>query len=421
MARVANFGAETQSATNGVEALWSGAGATLEGTIVRTGLQSLKVTSTTGTRQGIILAWRTAAGTGPYYVRFPIYIGTTPTGDNTIGVFSSGTAISSAVTTNIILTSTRTLKLQYVNGSSAFVDVGSPSSALNTGQWYEIFMKFDNTGGAGAGIVEAKIDGNAAFASASNATFLGNVQAFRCGTNMSAGADTTGVVYFDDITINDSAAGTGQTDYPTLGEKLAFARPTGAGDNAAEVGTASSINEVPVTDTSTGSSDRIELQTTTSIGDYNMTDTATLSIGATDTITMVAPLARVAGATSTATNYTTRIKSAASGTVNASSSQAVSTATLSTMPSSNVAFINLHIAHTDPTTSSAWTPTGTNSIDNMQIGVATTDGNPDVYCTWLGAYVGYVPNNTPVPGPQTLNNYQFIKVGDGMSVSEKIK
>jgi len=223
---------------------------------------------------------------------------------------------------------------------------------------------------------------------------------------------TTADIYIDDLCVNDSAAGGNCNTWPG-GSKLVLALPTGAGDFAAEVGTASSINEIPPSNNSTGSSDRIELQTTTSKADFAMTDSGTLGIGSGDTIVSTYGLVREAEATSGTTNYTLRLKSAASGTVVASASVDGGTNAIRTNPG-GTAFALLFVTYVDPTTGVAWTPTGTNSIDNMQYGAATTDGSPDTWVLWLGLYIEYIPaapsNITVTPGTLALVTATFAPV-----------
>jgi len=54
--------------------------------------------------------------------------------------------------------------------------------------------------------------------------------------------------------------------------------------------------------------------------------------------------------------------------------------------------------------------------DGFQIIVDTAGGPAS---EWQG-YLAFGDEPAP-PGPFTLNNYQFVRVGDGMSCSEKIK
>ncbi|MEK7071553.1 MAG: hypothetical protein AAB943_01290, partial [Patescibacteria group bacterium] len=47
-------------------------------------------------------------------------------------------------------------------------------------------------------------------------------------------------------------------------------------------------------------------------------------------------------------------------------------------------------SYTDPTTTVAWTVTGTNSLANMQVGVTAIDADPDMNITSISAVVEYV-------------------------------
>lgn len=212
--------------------------------------------------------------------------------------------------------------------------------------------------------------------------------------------DTDEKKTFDDIAINNTS-GSVNNSYPGEGN-IVVALPTGAGDNAATTGIFSYINEVPPSDTATSGSTMIELDANPTIGDYNMTDSATLGIDSYDTINAIAPIARIREETAGTSNYTLRIKSAAAGTTTSSSSLDAGNATPRTNPSGTTAFANVFISETDPTTGVAWTPTGTNSIDNMQVGVGTTDGTPDTWCLTLAAMIEYV--NGAAPPPSTIKS-----------------
>jgi hypothetical protein len=265
---------------------------------------------------------------------------------------------------------------------------GSDSSALSNNTWYRLEMSYNRTTGALVGYIDG-----VSFASGSTITGA-DANMVRMGMIDNAAGDESSEFNFDDIAINDSAGSTTQTGLPGEG-RLVIALPTGAGDNAADTGNASMINEIPPSDTATSGSTMIELDTTTSIGDYAMTDSSTLGIDSYDTITLVDVLARVREEAAGTSNYTLRIKSASGGTTTSSSSVDAGNATPRTNPSSTTAFQIKLVSTLDPTTGIAWTPTGTNSIDNMQCGAATTDGTPDIWVLWLGAYVEWVDQAAP--------------------------
>lgn len=376
MARLFSSGFELNTDTSGMEfSTVSVSGGGVNSSVVRSGSYSMNIVASGGARY---CQYQFPNAQGAYYLRTYINFSVFPIGSTTtIAVFESAT-------------STRKLSVRCTSSSGQLTlyneedgaQVGSNSATLSTGTWYMLELFIDTTTLSSTS-VEAKIDGTS-FASGT-IDLLANVQYFRLGTY---GTDASIDIYYDDVALNDTS-GSSETGYPGEG-KLVLALPTGAGDNAADTGIYSYINEIPPTDTATSGSTMIELDTTTSIGDYNMTDSATLGIASPDTIKFVAPMARVREETSGASNYTLRVKSASGATVSSSSSVDAGNTTPRTNPSGGTAFANRHVVYLDPTTGVAWTATGTNSIDNMQVGVATTDGNPDTWVLWLGAYIEYV-------------------------------
>lgn len=212
MARLYVTGFELNSTTSGIEQnTWSGAGATIQTGTVRTGTYAMKATSSSGTRQGTVVQFAGSTSNGPYFARFYLNIGTLPSVTNVIFVASSGAGIGSTIQAYISLTSTGTLLLFY-NNAGTLTQIGSASSALSTNTWYRIEFKFDKSGGNGANIVEGQLNGSA-FATASNLTVQSGILSLRFGTNLNVNTDTAGIIYFDDIALNDST-GASQTGYP---------------------------------------------------------------------------------------------------------------------------------------------------------------------------------------------------------------
>jgi hypothetical protein len=79
------------------------------------------------------------------------------------------------------------------------------------------------------------------------------------------------------------------------------------------------------------------------------------------------------------------------------------------------------VTYQDPD-SAAWTLT---TLDSMQIGYKLTQdgtGTRQIQVSSVSAIVDYTPYvATDMPYATRINNYAFVKVGDGMSVSEKIR
>lgn len=400
MARQYTSGAEWQSNTDGVEITYgySGtAGRAIDTTTIDGGLASYKFTGSvvdSNFNARYVLAADAAMWTKIriYFTAFPTVL------DSAILQHLDATDTTWRAT--IAIKSDGTLVLQRGNIGAA--QIGSPSSALSLNTWYTIELKSED--GHGSAEIEARLN-NSVFASETNAaTFNAGVIYFGCCNN--AGGE---VFYIDNIAVNNNAAGGNETAYPTAG-KVVLAKLTGAGDNAATSGVYSYANEVPPSDTCTASgTDMLELDTTTTIGDYNVTNSSTLGIDSYDTITLIEPIIRVREETSGASNYALRIKSAASGTVSESSLVDAGNTTVRTNPTGTVAFTNRLVSYTDPTTGVAWTPTGTNSVDNMQIGVKTTDGNPDIWVPNLAALIEYADGTAP--GGSTNHFLSILGVG----------
>lgn len=387
MARLYTDGAELNTNADGFEitSTDTGTACTIQSTVKRSGNYAWQAYANVAFES--YFQFVASPSDNQHFARTYIRIEAAPTATTRIARFLE-TGISQRVCAR--LKSDMTLILTEADGTQ----IGSPSAALSLDTWYRLEMTYDNNDPVSTSAL--LLDGTT-IASTTTGTTIDGVNAWSWGN---IDGDTTLDIFFDDLAVNDTT-GTAQASYPGEGS-VVLALPTGAGDNAATTGVYSYINEIPPTNTATSGSTMIELDTTTSIGDYAMTDSSTLGIGSSDTITLVAPIARVREETSGTSNYTLRVKSASGGTTVASSSLDAGNATPRTNPSGTVAFANKFVSYTDPTTSAAWTPTGTNSIDNMQVGAATTDGTPDVWVLWLGAHVEYVP---ATPGGATYPGY----------------
>lgn len=387
------LGPAWQSATSGVEWETTTGSPTINTTSPVSGAADLKV-NPTATTAFITHTYTTTGSATDRYMTFKFKIVSAVGGLTAIALFRDNTNGNVII---LRLNSNNTLELW---DEQAGVQRGSDSSALTTNTIYQLGLRYNR----GAGTCEATIDGVSFASGAASATLDANI--FRLGAIDSATCD----LRFGSVIINDSS-GSANTGYAPVTALVGIAIPTGAGDNAAEVGTASSINEVPPSDTVTSSANRVELQTTTSIGDYAMTDASGVGIGVSDRILGISVLARIRESAAGTSNYTLRIKSASGGTTTSSASvDGGDGTTVRTNPSSTTAFGNSLISQTDPTTGVAWTPTGTNSVDNMQVGVATTDGNPDIWVATLAAMIVYVP-------ALLINVSETVTVSESKSVS----
>lgn len=278
----------------------------------------------------------------------------------------------------------------YYNGWAASMN---GTFALDADTWYRLEFYYKTSGGAGADQIVIKIDGTT-IADTGGVT-LTNVPAyFQVGVyNGNAAAITSGV-NFDDIAIN-TTAGTVNNSWCGDG-KIVIAVPSAAGDNAPTAGTYASVNEIPASNTTTVTTARIDLDTNTTIADFNVTDSATLGIGSTDTINAVSTLIRIREEVAGTTSYKIRVKSASGGTVSETAAADAGNATIRTNPAAATAFARPLISETDPTTGVAWTPTGTNSIDNMQIGVANLAAT-HIWVLSMCAMIDYTPGDIIPP------------------------
>ncbi len=381
MARLWTCGFELQSVTAGMEWTTTTASPTISTAVKRSGAASL-VTTGVASAVWIDRTYTTTGSATNRYFRAYLYITSAPLTDAiAIMLFRDGTNGNLG---NIRLNSDRTLELW---DEQAAAQQGSDSAALSLATWYRIELEYVRSTGA----ITAYIDGNS-FATGTTITDA-DANVFRFGLIDSA----TAVLQWDDIAVNNSAAGGTQTGLPGEGRDV-LALPTGAGDNAATTGDASMIAEIPPTDTATSGSTMVELDSNGVIGEYAMTDSSTLGIDSYDTITLVEVIARIREEAAGTSLYNLRLKSAASGTTSVTGDVDAGNATARTNPTGTTAFTNRLVSYVDPTTTVAWTPTGTNSIDNMQAGLANADAadsTPDLWCLWLGAYIEYVDGAAP--------------------------
>ena len=369
MTRLFGLGFEWQSNTSGVEAQTFTGTTSISTAIKNGGAASMRSNPTAAT--GYVQHQFRADAVADAYVKCYLYIATLPGATVTIMAYGDS---SDFYGSKVRLRSDGKLESNQSDLSSPVTG----TTTLSTATWYLVEMFYNET----TNQVTVKLNGVEEIA-ASTVNDIGGGGRIRIGCSDSATAD----LYFDDIVVDNAA-------YPGP-SKIVIAVPTGAGDSAATTGTASMIAEIPPSNTLTSGATMIELDANPTIGSYAMTDSGTMGIGSADAIKMVYILARMREDTVGTTNYTLRLKSASGGTTSVSASvDAGDATTVRTNPSSTTAFGNSLISVTDPTTGVAWTPTGTNSIDNMQAGVGTTDGSPDTWCATLCAMVEYIPKAT---------------------------
>lgn len=393
MARLWSCGFELNSTTAGVEFDITTSAVTIQTSVVRSGTYAAQVNSlSSGVRKGVQFVISSSNTNGPYYLRAYFRYATLPSAENRIIWFYNGISQSIAY---ITIDNSGVLRLYDEDGQ-----IGSESSALSADTWYRIELLVDASPAAGSHVVTGRIDGTN-FASASDRSLSTGVFTFNVGGNLGAEAQTTGDWYFDDLAFNDST-GSDQTSWPGDG-KIVHLRPSAAGDNNtwqksdSSPGTSTNYQNTDEVTPDDGTTHNLRDTTTIKVDDYNVDSSASAGINSTDTISLVHVGVRGgsnSASAAAARDVVLRIKSAASGTVTKgpTTSNRLNTTTYVTNTTLTPRRYYL-TSYTDPDTSSAWTPTGTNSLDNMQIGVENqTSITTPVRITTLWALVEYVPD-----------------------------
>jgi hypothetical protein len=169
------------------------------------GVYALRCNGLTSTTPSFLREIVTA--TTVQFVRFYLCPVTLPSGTNRIAQWSSGGTMIVAISLN----SDGTLTLSDEDGT-----IGTSTKALDTADFFRIELKLDRTAAGGSHVVELKIDGTVAVTSSARNLSAGPAQ-WNLGGNLASEAQTQGDWYFDDVAINDSAAGGTQTGYPGEG------------------------------------------------------------------------------------------------------------------------------------------------------------------------------------------------------------
>jgi len=391
MARLHQSGWELQSVTAGVEWDTITGSPTINTTIKRSGAASMRANPSSA-------SWYVehdcAASTTKKFVRVYVYIATAPSAlTDILALGTSGDAYHA----RIQLATNRTLELWHNTAK-----VGSSSSALSLNTWYRVELTYDDS--IADNTVWGYLDGTQ-FATGTGSNAGGNGRV-RIGVITSTTAD----LYFDDFGFNNST-GTPQSNLPGAGS-IAHLRPNATGDSQTAGITLTGdtpgwkcIDDVTPDDNTT----YIGFAATTDTVDVNLDSSATVGIGSGDPITLVAMGWRFSATTAAACNVNGRVRSASAGTTATSGAINVAVTAWNTHDDGLVKVYNL-VSYTDPTTAAAWTPTGTNSLDNAQIGFTSSDATPDPLITAAWLLVEYVP-----VAPAT------ISVSDSVTVSESIE
>ncbi len=406
MARIWSCGFELQSVTAAVEFETVTGSPAISTTTKRSGEAALRINPSAATR-AMRHTFRSDS-TGELYFRFYVYIATATGGLVTIMRYDdSGAAPGCSVRMN----SNRTLELW---DEVAGAQVGSDSSAIALNTWARVEVRYKDNGATT--VIEGKLDGST-WATTSVGTGLGGGGHIRIGCITSATCD----LFFDDIAINDTT-GSYQTSYPGAGS-IVHMQPDGAGDNtqwqddaSTTGGTAvvGNINEVTPDDATNYNKRTL---TGTKIDDWTCESSSSAGIGSSDTVTLVSVGQRAGATSTTATNRSNilRIKSAAGGSVSESGTIDISVNGWLTHNDGSPKVYQL-TSYTDPTTGSAWTPTGTNSLDNMQIGYKNgTSSTTEIRVSTIWALVEYVPS--AASGPTNLKSVNGLAKASVKSVN----
>lgn len=376
MARLFSSGWELQSLTSYVEFL----------PVVGAGTNSIDTT----TKRSGNASWRNnpsasysfleyqfrASGTSKVLARVYIKVATLPS-TNRVGILSLGTTGASATGAEVWLETDGTLTLGYYSGGRT--QIGSPSSAVNDGNWHLLEIMYDDD----TDTAEGRLDGSS-FASGASAN-LGGFTFLQVGGILQ---NETMDIYFDDLAINDTS-GTYQTSWPGSG-KIIHLHPNAAGDaNDCSSGDYSSVDEVTPDDASTIA----VLNDNGDVLDVNIESSSTGGIGASDTITLVQVGSRDNCASAAAASYYQRVKSQTSGTTLEGTLVTHNDTTYKTAGMGEGSLYGyLLTSYVDPQAGGSWTPS---LLDSAQIGVRAIDAEPDINLTTLWLLVEYV-EGTPV-------------------------
>lgn len=237
MARLWSSGAELNTTAANVEVTSSSGSPTIDSSTFRSGAYSFKTHGSAG--GGVVYTYNFLSGDtqGVWYARAYINLIAMPPAIRTIFTFCDAATTDQA---GIRLNTDGTLELWNIEDNA---QVGSDSSALNTGQWYRLELKIDCTTLASTAI-EAKVDGTS-FASGT-VDLANGVTGIHWGT---IGGGAFDGIYWDDLAINDTT-GSFQNSWPEEGE-IIHLKPDGTGDYGHWANDYQNIDEVTPDDATT--------------------------------------------------------------------------------------------------------------------------------------------------------------------------
>ena len=384
-ARVWSSGCELQTPNqnDGADAEWNATGSqgsafTISTSVFHSGLASCRFAVTSGSYE-IMFQDFADNSSAPWYMRAYVYFDAAPSSNSQFMVMSNSDDEGA-----IGIGTDMTLRLY---GDDMTTVQATAASALSTGTWYRIEWFFE---AGGSSIV--RVDGTEVLNDATNdGDAAGDLLLGPIGINFGG---TTQTIYFDDVAIN-SDLGAAQTSWPGAGNIIHLQADSAGDNNGCSAGTYADVDEViPDGDTSFCV---LDADTGGDILDVNAESSSSGGVDSYDTVTLVQVGVRERQVSAAAATWELRLKSASGGTTSTGTATSHNDTTYKTNGDLNPATPGNYTltSYTDPTTGIAWTPTGTNSLDNMQYGINCTDCNPDTRVTTLWALVEYVDGAAP--------------------------
>lgn len=361
-------------------------GASITTTTVRSGNYALRINGLSSGAEGSC-EFRIAQNPapGPFYIRAYFRFAAFPGAANRIIELQ---ACCGTVTAYVTVDNAGILRLYDEDGEIT----SGIGSTLTTGRWYRLELRWDATGSGATDIVKLYVDGTEVLGATSRNLFF-NAQSVIVGGNLNLEANTAGDWFIDDVGINDNAGtnNNGENGLPGEGS-IVHLYPNADGD--ADAGTVTQtgclstsrwdcLEEVPFNDATSF----IGLDSNPATVDVGLQDFA-LPFGR--QVQLVAVGIRYSADGTGAANHILRIKSQASGTV-ASTTTAFSNAAAHPTFYTHLDDAGLQLykltQYMDPQdTAIRWSDS---TLDSMQIGAGTTDGNPDTNVSGLWALVEY--------------------------------
>jgi RHS repeat-associated protein len=355
-----------------------------------------------------------------FFYRFYVRIDTAPAALSTI--FKLGGLGDFAIKLN----TNRTFEVWDEDNSQ---QLGSDSAALGTGTWHRVEIKLTTTVSTDSiEQVVVKLDGTEFV----NVSGLETVDVrdidFDESFNLGCVSAMTADLFFDDVAVNDPS-GSIQNSYPGAGS-IVHIYPNAAGDtvqgNSGPTTGQTAYQMVDEKPSSNNATDYWELVTNNDTLFVNVESSSAAGIASGDTVTLIQAGVRHVAETASSGSLQPKIKSASSGTISSGTTFTHNDITWKTNGDSlpqNYALTS----YIDPTTGVAWTPTGTNSLDNMQIGISAPDASPDMWVSALWALIEYVPagggggTSTPTTSPTVLQDisYSYDAVGNITAITDR--